>query len=639
MVPVQNVSSMPSPHYPDPYWQNPTVPSSPPPPISGPSFIRTISQLQQQQQQQLQQQQLPQLPTSTPNPQFSRGGPDPGPSLLSPQQPQPIGMIQPQWQPQHALLQQQQQQTQANLKLVAQTIDKLKSESERNSQETRDEQQKQRLEQQLRVLTQEHTQLSETVKAELAYIKSAEDRPAGLFGQVRRLQRGEHPTPPSEHRDNRFIVARRQPLPESPPPVSSPSPRARHEVQGIITDLNRSNLDFVFKAIKLVGDLKEPFRTGDTITHINGNELHMNSQDERSTNINKFNELVRGAPYTQVTFTVKNNSGGYPRPPLERTVVVTLKPPPPSSGEPTALSRQQKRHKGGFGGKKKTIRRKKHVSRRRSNKKKYTKKRKIMVGGVYPEGWGDMIPEEKVITALDNWDNFDEDEKIGFIRNIPNDINLAKQLVRFIHPKNSDAVKHAIRTRWSSHNVAAASSNPPEFLRSAPPPTPLQTREAVVPFQPVRHPQPVASQQSNVSPGFSRSPSVGTVVAPSAMTITEPRGAAPPLSTVTKEPPRNDTGIGVGPLSTTPRVEQPKSMRQLPPPQTHDMAPYTQQSPPSEMSRAPQQHNQPVRGVGDVIAAAAEQKAAENTRRLLLCACDRNPTKSSSQDKSSTAVV
>jgi len=187
-------------------------------------------------------------------------------------------------------------------------------------------------------------------------------------------------------------------------------------------NINSNDLTFDDKKIRINKNLKlsknpnEIFLEGDEITAINGTQVNTLPQ----VNLDTFKQLTAGNPGDKIVFNVSNNDYI----PYSRVVTIQLQFPPP----PTPISaaagirrpdlRNDLRNKGGFnfkGGKKTTIRRKKQ------KKRKNTKKRKVMVGGVLPEDWDQYSITRKLSHASSNWKNYDQNEKIRFINELPKD--------------------------------------------------------------------------------------------------------------------------------------------------------------------------------------------------------------------------
>jgi len=192
-------------------------------------------------------------------------------------------------------------------------------------------------------------------------------------------------------------------------------------------NINSNDLTFddkkiiIKKHLNLSGNPNETFIEGDEIIAINGTSL----RDLPSVNLKTFKELTAGNPRDKIVFNVLNRN----LTPSRRVVTIELKIPPPPTSAPPILAaaaagtrrpdlRSDLKNKGGFdfkGGKKKTIRRKKQ------KKRKNTKKRKVMVGGVLPENWDQYSILQKLSHASSNWKNYDQDEKIRFINELPTD--------------------------------------------------------------------------------------------------------------------------------------------------------------------------------------------------------------------------
>jgi len=170
------------------------------------------------------------------------------------------------------------------------------------------------------------------------------------------------------------------------------------------------------KPLNLSRNPNETFIEGDEIIAINGTLL----RDLPSVNLKTFKELTAGNPGDKIEFNVSNANVT----PSKRVVTIELKIPPPPTSAAAGIRhldlRNDLRNKGGFdfdGGKKKTIRRKKQ------KKRKNTKKRKVMVGGVLPEDWDQYSITRKLSHASSNWKNYDQNEKIRFINELPTDNN------------------------------------------------------------------------------------------------------------------------------------------------------------------------------------------------------------------------
>jgi hypothetical protein len=196
-------------------------------------------------------------------------------------------------------------------------------------------------------------------------------------------------------------------------PQSSIIPPVQHNGK-LNIDSNDLTFDNINKRIRIKKSLNlsrnpnETFFEGDEITVIDGTSL----RDVPQVDLTTFKELTAGKPHDQIVFNVSNRHLN----PSIRDVTIELKiPPPPISA---GIRRPDLRNKGGYvsrGGKKTTIRRKKQ------KKRKNTKKRKVMVGGVLPEGWGQYSILKKLAHASTNWKNYDQNEKIRFINELPND--------------------------------------------------------------------------------------------------------------------------------------------------------------------------------------------------------------------------
>jgi hypothetical protein len=99
-----------------------------------------------------------------------------------------------------------------------------------------------------------------------------------------------------------------------------------------------------------------------------------------------------------------------------------------------------------------------HRKKNKSRRGLYTKKRKVMAGGVKPEGWDNMTFPEQISRVYDErfWKDLDDETKIEFINKIPNDNSLSIRLDSLSYTSNSQAVKDAIATRTSSAGPAVA---------------------------------------------------------------------------------------------------------------------------------------------------------------------------------------
>lgn len=92
-----------------------------------------------------------------------------------------------------------------------------------------------------------------------------------------------------------------------------------------------------------------------------------------------------------------------------------------------------------------------HRKKNKSRRGLYTKKRKVMAGGVRPDGWDGWEYSQKydhVVNSKENWMNLDDKTKIQFINEIPGDL-LDNTLRMVNYPDNSQNVVDAIIKRLS----------------------------------------------------------------------------------------------------------------------------------------------------------------------------------------------
>lgn len=115
-----------------------------------------------------------------------------------------------------------------------------------------------------------------------------------------------------------------------------------------------------------------------------------------------------------------------------------------------------------------------HRKKNKSRRGLYTKKRKVMAGGVKPDGWDNWEYSKRYTHAIisENWKRLDDEFKIQFINEIPNDRSLQITLDLVTYSANSQQVKDAIANRRSLAGRAVA----PEHSQVSPflPATPLQ---------------------------------------------------------------------------------------------------------------------------------------------------------------------
>jgi len=285
------------------------------------------------------------------------------------------------------------------------------------------------------------------------------------------------------------------------------------------------------KPLNLSRNPNETFIEGDEIIAINGTLL----RDLPSVNLKTFKELTAGNPGDKIEFNVSNANVT----PSKRVVTIELKIPPPPTSAAAGFRRldlrNDLRNKGGFnfnGGKKTTIRRKKQ------KKRKNTQKRKVMVGGVLPEDWDQYSITRKLSHASSNWKNYDQNEKIRFINELPNDNDADfKRRLGMLHNfeeidigrDKTSTVLDFIKSKLHKESVLGAESG------SAGLPLSPRQREPLKEFDTVL----LTSPRLNSSESVSQLPSSQSPYVPRPYLESEfsPRRVLPPSSTFTESSP------------------------------------------------------------------------------------------------------
>lgn len=228
-----------------------------------------------------------------------------------------------------------------------------------------------------------------------------------------------------------------------------------------------------------------------------------------------------------------------------------------------------------------------HRKKNKSRRGFYTKKRKVMVGGVTPEGWDGWKYNQKydhVVSSKENWMNLDNKTKIQFINEIPGDL-LDNTLRMVNYSDNSQNVVDAIikrlspevdplTPRQSETNVLntmdltrhPSSALPRPYLEPHSTPLPGSIRSSVA-YEP-----PVSPQKQEPEPKLSLGGE--TFVQPSVIGETRQ-----PLPKRPSRPPPPPPTLG---------SEQPSES--IPPPPSYSPPPLSQ-SPPLETTLQPPEQN------------------------------------------------